>query len=76
MGDGPKTSLLRSALYYARRGWPVFLLRPGDKAPLIPKRDGGNGVHDATTDLDQVRMWWERHPNANIGLACGTAATG
>lgn len=27
-----------------------------------------NGLHDATTDLDTIRAWWDRHPNANIGL--------
>lgn len=34
---------------------------PG-KHPRTP-----NGVHDATTDVKQVREWWRRNPNANIG---------
>jgi Bifunctional DNA primase/polymerase, N-terminal len=57
------------ALEYARRGIPVLPL--SGKLPRIPKRAGGNGVHDATTSLDQIREWWQRWPNANIGLRCG-----
>ncbi len=57
------------ALEYARRGIPVLPL--SGKLPRIPKRAGGRGVHDATTDLDQVREWWQHWPHANIGLRCG-----
>ena len=39
--------------------------RPG-KHPLTR-----NGLHAATTNLDVVRGWWERWPQANIGLATG-----
>jgi hypothetical protein len=35
--------------------------------PLISKAAGGNGFHDATTDVDQIRAWWTRWPQANIG---------
>jgi hypothetical protein len=72
--DGPPSlaaALPEAALVYARRDWPVFPLKPRDKVPLIPKPEGGNGVHDATTDPDRIRAWWEGHPTANIGLACG-----
>lgn len=67
------TPLLEAALAYAARGWPVFPLRPRDKIPLIPKAEGGNGVHDATTDPDAIGAWWERRPDANVGLAAGAA---
>src|SRR6478735_6726558 len=69
----PPTGFLDDALAYAARGWPVFPLKPGEKVPLIAKAAGGNGCHDATTDPDQIRAWWEKHPTANIGLACGAA---
>lgn len=62
-------SFLEHALRYAARGWPVFPLAPRGKLPLISKDDGGHGFHDATTDIEQIRRWWERVPNANIGLA-------
>ncbi len=53
------------ALAYAASGWDVFPL--AGKVPLVPRRDGGRGVLDATTDFDQVAAWWERWPTANIG---------
>jgi putative DNA primase/helicase len=30
-----------------------------------------NGLHDASTDEDQVSTWWKRWPLANIGIATG-----
>ena len=30
-----------------------------------------NGLKDATVDQDIIRGWWERHPEANIGIATG-----
>jgi putative DNA primase/helicase len=30
-----------------------------------------HGVKDATTDEAQIRTWWERWPEANIGIATG-----
>ena len=30
-----------------------------------------HGLLDASTDVDQVREWWARWPNANIGLVTG-----
>jgi hypothetical protein len=69
-----EAALPDAALAYAALGWPVFPLRPGDKIPLIPKTEGGNGVHDATTDPDQLREWWDRQPDANIGLAAGVTS--
>lgn len=62
---------LSAALDYAARGWPVFPLRPGGKNPAIPKDEGGRGHLDATTDQDQIRRWWRRWPDANIGVPTG-----
>ncbi len=76
-------SQLQRALYYAEKlGWavlPVFEIkngccacsagehceRPG-KHPRTP-----HGVHDATTDPEQIRAWWRKWPDANIGVATG-----
>jgi hypothetical protein len=60
-------SLPDSALYYARAwSWPVFPLRPGGKTPLTE-----HGFRDATTDPSDIRRWWARVPDANIGVATG-----
>lgn len=57
----------RWALRYAERfGWPIFPLRPRTKKPFEYI-----GVYHATTDTDQIRDWWQRWPQANIGLHCG-----
>lgn len=74
-----------AALEYAGRGVPVLPLHgklprilaahpPGD--PLQGQCKGGcgrqgHGVHDASTDLEQVGDWWDRWPRANIGLRTG-----
>ena len=78
------SKLGRSALMYAAQyGWRVFPLhsidngactcgdakctgtKPG-KHPRTPK-----GCLDATTDTATIRGWWERWPDANIGIATG-----
>lgn len=71
--DTQPPNLLGAAIHYARIGWPVFPLAPHDKPPAISKRAGGNGCSDATTDLVQIRKWWEVDPRRNIGLATGFA---
>jgi len=62
------TSMLNVALEYARRGWAIFPLAPGEKVPAIK---GGRGYKDATTDETQISKWWTKYPTANIGLATG-----
>jgi len=69
----PQPDMLRVALAYAAKGWPVFPLAPRSKVPLLSKEDGGNGGLDATIDADQIRQWWKKTPAANIGLATGRA---
>jgi hypothetical protein len=63
------------ALRYAERlGWKVLLLSSGCKLPYISKQRGGNGVHDATSDPEQIVKWGKLCPNGNIGIACGPAS--
>ncbi len=47
-------------------GFRVFPLEPQGKRPLTP-----NGCKDATRDNDVIRAWWDRWPDANIGVATG-----
>lgn len=60
--DPGTNRLLKAALAYAAIGWDVFPLVPRDKVPLTP-----NGLKDASHDPAQIRLWWQRHPQANIG---------
>ncbi len=60
-------SLLELALEYASWGWRVFPLLPKDKRPF----PGSHGFEDATTDPAQIKSWWAKNPQANIGLATG-----
>lgn len=58
---------LAYALAYAAMGWHVLPLEPRAKAPLgrlVPR-----GMHDATTDPETIRGWWQRHPQAGVGIA-------
>ena len=57
---------LAAALEYARHGWPVFALKPRSKAPLTE-----HGFKDATHDPEQIRAWWTRWPDANVGVPTG-----
>jgi hypothetical protein len=62
---------LAAALAYASAGIQVFPLAPRSKVPLIPARNGGHGLHDATTNDVIIRSWWAATPRANIGLRTG-----
>ena len=81
-----KRDLLKAALAYASRlGWPVFPVHSvnesgncscgrgecpsAGKHPVTP-----NGFKDAATDPEQIREWWTRHPDANIGIPTGSAS--
>ena len=58
-------SMLEAALTYARKGAPVFPCNP-DKSPLTSR-----GFKDATTDEKQIKEWWEKNPDALIGIPTG-----
>jgi hypothetical protein len=85
--SGHSTELLRHALLYASLGFPVFPLHsirnglctcgkadcaaPG-KHPRFDAAQLPNGVQDATTNQDEIGMWWMYlWPDANIGIATG-----
>lgn len=80
--------ILRAALAYARRGWPVFVLHPErqyppgtakhlifNKRPIHGYKYRGRGTRwAATTDPDQIREDFRRDPDALVGIAGGLDA--
>jgi len=76
-------TLLQAALDYAENfGWFLFPVRetfgkpyfshkkqkivtPEPKSPYV-----SSGVLSATRDLDKIRAWWKKYPNAGIGVNC------
>lgn len=57
----PTTDALSFALRYAECGYRVLPLR--GKVPLVE-----HGAHSASLDPARLREWWERWPNAGIGI--------
>ncbi len=72
------------AIRYAEYGWPVVPLHsPQGAGCSCGERTCGSpgkhprtrrGLHEASTDLDQIRAWWQRWPDANIGVTTGAAS--
>ena len=60
--------LQATAISLAESGVSVLPLVPGDKRPL--GRLVRHGHKDASHDVKVVTDWWEREPEANIGIAC------
>lgn len=52
---------LEAAVHYAGHGFEVFPANPRTKAPMI---DGG--MNAATSDIDPIREWWSRFPDALV----------
>jgi hypothetical protein len=61
--------LLKAALAFAQMGFAVFPSEPRGKTPLVK-----HGFKAATRDETQIRAWWSRWPDANIGIATGAAS--
>lgn len=77
-----KNILLEKAIEYARRGWYVFPTREKPSKPfknekgktvVIPTKAPYNkgGLNMATTFPPQIKEWWEKYPQAAIGVNCG-----
>src|SRR5262249_35287555 len=74
--DKKLTPLRMAALALARKGFAVFPLRPNTKEP---KGDHNffrtvGGYKCASRDPALIEFWWDRHPDANIGVATGSVS--
>lgn len=58
-------TMLDAALDYARDGWPIFPCN-FRKEPYVSR-----GCYDATTNEAKIREWWNKWPDANIGMSPG-----
>jgi hypothetical protein len=82
----PDNPLLNAALAYAARGIPVLPVhhptsRPGRELGCSCGDPGcgsvgkhpitAHGLHDASTNREQLERWWRRSRQANVGLATG-----
>ncbi|MCB0176121.1 MAG: bifunctional DNA primase/polymerase [Anaerolineae bacterium] len=71
----------KAAKYYAQLGWSVLPLHwPEGRGCSCHRPDCASigkhprteaGAYDANTDPDQIFQWWQRWPQANIGLNVG-----
>ena len=59
-------SPLQAALEYARLGYAVLPLLPGEKRPH--SRLAPNGLTNATPDPEVLRRWWRAVPTAGVGI--------
>jgi hypothetical protein len=66
-------TILDQALYLASRGWAVFPAPAGSKKSHASKNTNGANW-GATSDPDQIRRYWQRWPDANLGFPTGVHA--
>lgn len=64
--NNSKNSLFEAALAYAEQGLYIFPVRPNRKEPLI-----AGGFKNASNQITQIKEWWSKWPDANIGLVTG-----
>lgn len=66
MADTALSPTHAAAHAYARRGWRVIPVRPGEKRPAV---DQWPTV--ATLDPDKIDDWWGRWPTFGVGIVTG-----
>jgi hypothetical protein len=63
-------ALLAAALDYARRGFSVIPLQAREKRPRIK----WEAYQTRPAAADEIRGWWQRWPDANVGIVTGAVS--
>lgn len=87
MNDYDAIPLMDAAIQYALMGWHVFPVRnkdgeayhftdsrTGEKIEVIPRAKSPltkDGFKNATKNIGKIKYWWNKYPEAGIGVACG-----
>jgi len=58
--------MMDAAIQYAAMGWYIFPLKPDTKQPAIKAWN-----NKASNNANQIRFWWSKWPDANIGILMG-----
>ena len=64
-------SFLKSVATATAEHFPVFPLLPDSKVPATKR-----GLGAATRNTEKIQSWWDRLPDANIGLVTGDGVLG
>ena len=64
----PEADLLSAAVEYADQGIAIMPCVERGKKPALERTGKEHAV--ATNDTDQIRQWWTRNPEYNIGIVC------
>ena len=64
--DATTSETEKAALWYASLGLKVFPCK-ADKSPFVRWKD------EMSSEAGQIKLWWQTHPSAMIGLPCGSA---
>lgn len=65
------SELGKAAVWYCENGYSIIPLKPRDKVPITK-----HGLNDWFNDPNDARKLWERFPDYNIGIVCGTPSRG
>ena len=68
--DTGLTPVAQAALAYAARGWSVIPVQPHAKRPLVVWRE----FQERVASADEIRAWYQRWPQANVGIVTGAVS--